>query len=266
VNCPITWTICGPSNQQSGDCSTYGGSASWNVAAGTFSCGAFAYYSGGGASLITTARYAITNLPAGTPVVVRARLRVDGTAEPLCSGVCDGYGSNTINVTGPGPGGSWSGYEFNGTVTIDFLFEGVAGDPFEVTCDFSCQADWVGFASVNATLEFTEVPPGAIMSPCQTPPVAVGDPKNPGFGLRLLGPNPSRGRFAVGFSLPTDAPASLAVFDVAGRIVGNPDLGRSRAGLHTAHFGDADPLPPGVYLVRLMQAGRSATRRAIVTR
>jgi len=83
----------------------------------------------------------------------------------------------------------------------------------------------------------------------------------PEFSLLPL--NPARGPLVVSFSLASDAPAALAVFDISGRIVVRRDLGSFGPGAHTLQLGD---LPTGAYMLRLTQADRSLTSRAVVIR
>src|SRR5207344_1739845 len=81
--------------------------------------------------------------------------------------------------------------------------------------------------------------------------VGVDDGPSPEFGFALR-PNPARlGRFRVDLVLPTDTPASLALFDVAGRRVMTREVGSLGAGRHAVDVADGTALAPGVYLVRL---------------
>ena len=94
---------------------------------------------------------------------------------------------------------------------------------------------------------------------------AVGDEAPAGrLAIVRCWPNPVRGgRALVGFDLPSDAPAALEVFDLAGRrrVASN---GLRGAGRHQIELGAGGALEPGVYLVRLTQAGVTATRRVTV--
>lgn len=94
---------------------------------------------------------------------------------------------------------------------------------------------------------------------------AVGDPSTPRrLAIERCWPNPVRGgRALVGFDLPSDSPAALEVFDLAGRRLANVD-GLRGAGRHQVELGAGGALEPGVYLVRLTQAGATATRRVTV--
>ena len=86
------------------------------------------------------------------------------------------------------------------------------------------------------------------------------------FALRGATPNPSHsGGFTISFALPSADPASLEVFDLAGRRMWGEAV-NGRAGTQTTAVGGSAALPAGVYLVQLTQGGRSATTRVVVSR
>jgi len=80
------------------------------------------------------------------------------------------------------------------------------------------------------------------------------------FALRCL--NPVIGPLAVHFSLAATAAATLAVYDVSGRLVCSRRI-TSGLGWHTMTLAD---LPSGIFLVRLSQGERSLSRRVAVIR
>ena len=85
----------------------------------------------------------------------------------------------------------------------------------------------------------------------------------PGAAFALHGvANPSAGPLRVACSIPTSAPARLAVYDVVGRIVASRDV--VGAGQHVVTL--LDRAPVGMYVVRLAQAGQSLTTRLTVVR
>lgn len=91
----------------------------------------------------------------------------------------------------------------------------------------------------------------------------------PGAVLALYGarPNPSSDdRLTVTFSLPARQPATLALYDLAGRLVASRELEPIAAGLHRVTFGERTPLASGVYVVRLSYGGRSLSSRVTVMR
>jgi hypothetical protein len=97
-------------------------------------------------------------------------------------------------------------------------------------------------------------------------PVGVGDgARTP---LRLVGfrPNPAREHVTVAFSLPTTGPATIEIFDIAGRIVLRRDVGWMGAGDHVLRLGPGFRPAPGVYTVRLDQGAHSAVARSVFVR
>jgi hypothetical protein len=82
-----------------------------------------------------------------------------------------------------------------------------------------------------------------------------------------IGPNPATtGVLDVAFSLGGEAPATLTLVDVGGRAVATNSIAGGSVGRRTLRFGERARLAPGVYLVRLTQAGRTLSRKAIVLR
>jgi len=85
------------------------------------------------------------------------------------------------------------------------------------------------------------------------------------FSLRGVSPNPAARSFNVLFSLPSNAPATLAVYDIGGRQVDQQSVGGLGAGTHSLSFGQHGNLRAGVYMIRLTQVGgRVATTRVTV--
>jgi hypothetical protein len=97
-------------------------------------------------------------------------------------------------------------------------------------------------------------------------PVAVGS--GGGTALRLVGfrPNPAHERVTVAFSLPASGPASIEIFDVAGRSVVRREVGWMGPGDHQLPLGSGFRPAPGVYTVRLEQGGYRAVARSVVVR
>jgi len=84
--------------------------------------------------------------------------------------------------------------------------------------------------------------------------------------LGRIAPNPSRGRFTVSLSLAASAPATLEVVDVSGRRVLAREVGSLGPGAHEIDLGRDRALETGVYWVRLTQAGRTFSRKAVVVK
>ncbi len=93
-------------------------------------------------------------------------------------------------------------------------------------------------------------------------PLGVGS-RGVALALRPVTPNPTR-TLDVSFTLPNGGKATLAAFDVSGRLVATRDVGALGAGSHTVRLGGRSTLPAGVYLVRLTQSGVSLKTRAVV--
>jgi hypothetical protein len=84
------------------------------------------------------------------------------------------------------------------------------------------------------------------------------------FAFDPVRPNPAVGAFQVSFRLASDAPAAMAVFDVRGRHVWSRDLVGLGAGPHVVAVESGTEFAPGLYFVRLEQAGASLVRRVAV--
>ena len=82
------------------------------------------------------------------------------------------------------------------------------------------------------------------------------------LGLNLVSPASSARGLEVAFSLADAQPATLALYDVAGRKLASREVGGLGSGVHTARFGEVASLPSGVYVVELAQGGHRITARA----
>lgn len=87
---------------------------------------------------------------------------------------------------------------------------------------------------------------------------------SPSFGLHGMVPNPGQRGSLVRFALPEAGPAALELYDLTGRKLWSRDVGDAGPGEHAVRIGDGARLPPGVYLVRLVQGRRVATARIVV--
>jgi hypothetical protein len=97
--------------------------------------------------------------------------------------------------------------------------------------------------------------------------VWVDVPTDARFALRGMTPNPGPvGEGLVAFSLPDAAPARLEVVDVAGRKQFTREVGALGRGEHFLRVGGAEPLAPGLYMVRLTRGERSLTTKAVMIR
>jgi hypothetical protein len=96
--------------------------------------------------------------------------------------------------------------------------------------------------------------------PVVTPPGA--------FPLRLSSPRPNPivgGTFVADFSLATDEPADLLLFDISGRQVLRQRVNLGQ-GPHTVSLQVPAGLRQGLYVLMLRQSGHNASSRAYLVR
>ena len=65
-------------------------------------------------------------------------------------------------------------------------------------------------------------------------------------------------------TLASAEPASLEILDLAGRRVLARDVGALGPGQHVVHLGDGARIPPGIYMMRLVQGREIRHARAVV--
>ena len=98
----------------------------------------------------------------------------------------------------------------------------------------------------------------------ESPAVTVGPPAT-GERPRLMGatPNPSSGAMRISFALVGRSPATLELFDPAGRRLAQHEVGSLGPGPHAWSIPEAANLPAGLYLVRLRGPGVDLVARAV---
>ena len=96
-----------------------------------------------------------------------------------------------------------------------------------------------------------------------TPEVWVTVPSGPTLALAGFQPNPVRGTPSVSLSLASSEGAALQVFDAAGRVLIERQVGTLGAGRHVVAL-DRSRWQPGLYWVRLTQGSRTLTAKGIV--
>lgn len=84
------------------------------------------------------------------------------------------------------------------------------------------------------------------------------------LALAVRSVSPVRDQVTVEFVLPTSAPASLRLYDVAGRLVTDREVGSSSPGRYSASLADCSELASGVYFVRLQQGDETRVSRVVV--
>lgn len=102
--------------------------------------------------------------------------------------------------------------------------------------------------------------------PVATPEVWVDVPAQATFALHGLRPHPAVRDLVASFSLASDAPATLELFDLSGRRLLGHEVGSLGPGDHRVDLARGQRLPAGVYSLRLTQGERRATVRAVVIR
>lgn len=96
--------------------------------------------------------------------------------------------------------------------------------------------------------------------------ITITVPETHEFALNPPRPNPSSGELTVSFALPTGSPAQLEVFDVRGRRVLTQTLSGLSPGRHLLLLGSERRFHAGVYTLRLIQASRVRSAKAVVVR
>ena len=92
----------------------------------------------------------------------------------------------------------------------------------------------------------------------------IAAPDSPALALSIaVRANPSRSSIQCYFTVPSTLSARIDVFDTAGRRVYRRTIDEAPAGANRASLALKDA-PPGLYLVRLSQAGLNATTRVVV--
>jgi hypothetical protein len=91
-------------------------------------------------------------------------------------------------------------------------------------------------------------------------------PRESEFALLGASPNPSVGDVRLSFMLPDQANAIVHLFDLGGRMVLRRDLGSMGPGAYVRTIDFGPRFPAGIYVLRLGQSGRSATRRVSIIR
>jgi hypothetical protein len=88
----------------------------------------------------------------------------------------------------------------------------------------------------------------------------------PPLSLAGARPSPARDAWLIAYSLASDHPARLEIFDVRGRKVLDASITNPQPGDGTMDAGDARRLAAGVYLARITQNGRSASAKLAIIR
>jgi hypothetical protein len=87
-----------------------------------------------------------------------------------------------------------------------------------------------------------------------------------GLVIEAVRPNPTSSSVAISFTLPERSPVRLELMDPAGRRILVRDLGELDRGPHIERLPEARALPAGVYVVRVVQGGRSVAAPVVIAR
>ncbi len=96
-----------------------------------------------------------------------------------------------------------------------------------------------------------------------TTPVVSDTPHS--FSLSPAFPNPFNSTATIGYSLPTAGPATLAVYDLSGRLLKSLVSGEQAAGRHSVVWG-AKGIPSGVYLVKMEACNFGSIQKVALVR
>lgn len=161
------------------------------------------------------------------------------------------------------PTGEIWAYELSGTpdwhpLDVSFRLGGTIHPTYDPEFD-RVLVEW-RYRDINYTWALTWEP----WSPLDPTSVSAGAGAR--LTLGVASPHPVRGDLIAGFSLASDSPAMLEVFDVTGRRLLRRDVSAMGAGAHRLNLTGGSRLPPGVYTMRLAQGARVARARAVVVR
>ena len=94
----------------------------------------------------------------------------------------------------------------------------------------------------------------------------VDVPTTLALALEGARPNPAVVPLTIVFTLPRAEPATLDLLDVSGRQIIAREVGTFGPGRHEIRLGECGCTPPGMYWLRLSQAGRSLVKRVVVVK
>jgi hypothetical protein len=89
-------------------------------------------------------------------------------------------------------------------------------------------------------------------------------PERPVFALHKAWPNPGAGELFVSFSIVSGVQAEMDILDAAGRRVGVERIPGPSGGSQILRLRHGAGLPSGMYLLRLKQGARSASRKLFI--
>jgi hypothetical protein len=102
--------------------------------------------------------------------------------------------------------------------------------------------------------------------PIDAAATATNRPLRMALAIRGLWPTATRGQIPIEFALGDGSAARLELLDVAGRALASQQVGTFGPGRHALDLSPGRALTPGIYFLRLTQAGREARARVAVLR
>ncbi|HKQ58569.1 MAG TPA: galactose oxidase-like domain-containing protein [Candidatus Eisenbacteria bacterium] len=98
------------------------------------------------------------------------------------------------------------------------------------------------------------------------PRIDAGPPRGTSLAVHGSLPQPSVGPLRIWFTLATHEPATLALYDITGRAIGeSEEVGHLGVGSHVV-TPNVREVRSGVYLARITQGGRTVSKRIVVIR
>lgn len=205
------------------------------------------------------------DVPAGETITARvytAAGTVRGTLVSEGSIVATGGGERWLDIPVSASLSALQGYELNVAFAgVNLWRHWTVGSDYYVTPDiqvYGAGADGTGASEL----------PHVRFNGCYDYVTAAGDrPARPtGLVLRAPQPNPATGETTIQYDLDDAGPATIDVFDVAGRHVATLlDSGHEPAGAGSVRL-RASTLPAGVYFVRLSTPRATVSRKVLIVR
>lgn len=138
--------------------------------------------------------------------------------------------------------------------TGSWVFEGPVPEEWEPDCEYSLyivdDLDNYGWSETFVIQEFVSTDPGD--------ETALG-----AFRLFPIYPNPSMGKFAIGYSVPHPSEVTIGIYDVSGRLVYSAAEGEHAEGLYDLQLSG---FSAGLYFCRMRAESFSSTERFVVVR
>lgn len=137
---------------------------------------------------------------------------------------------------------------FRAVATLDTARDALPADNEAISAPIKVNKNGAGLAGNGAALAETDP--------------AIPEFQSSPLALLAVSPNPNRmGNLSIRLSLVNGDAATLEVLDIAGRSVMKKNLNKFEAGVHEMNVTFDRRPEPGIYLVRLSQAGQSVSTK-----